>query len=99
MPKSADHATGSGPRSRFRAASPCSATANILRRASATAFRVMPANALFALGVGHVRRRGMEPGSRTETPGRVLDTHIVELSTDEWRVLEPLKREFTPDEI
>jgi len=68
-------------------------------RIGATAFRVMPANALFALGVGHVRRRGMEPGSRTETPGRVLDTHIVELSTDEWRVLEPLKREFTPDEI
>ena len=68
-------------------------------RIGATAFRVMPANALFTLGVGHVRRRGMEPGSRAEAPGRVLDTHIVELSSDEWCVLEPLKREFRPDEI
>lgn len=68
-------------------------------RIGATAFRVMPANALFTLGVGHVRRRGMEPGSRADTPGRVLDTHIVDLSAEEWRVLEPLKREFTPEEI
>jgi hypothetical protein len=68
-------------------------------RIGATAFRIMPANALFTLGVGHVRRRGMEPGSRADTPGRVLDTHIVDLSAEEWRVLEPLKREFTPEEI
>src|SRR3954468_22543481 len=34
-------------------------------RIGATAFRIMPAKRLFALGVGHVRRRGMEPGSRT----------------------------------
>jgi hypothetical protein len=59
----------------------------------------MPAKALFALGVGHVRRRGMEPGSRTEEPGRVLDTTIAALSPLEWRVLGPLKREFEVDEI
>jgi hypothetical protein len=34
----------------------------------------MPAKRLFALGVGHVRRRGMEPGSKSETLGEVLDT-------------------------
>jgi AsnC-like ligand binding domain len=68
-------------------------------RIGATAFRVMPAKRLFALGVGHVRRRGMEPGSRTEEPGQVLDTRIVELSDLEWRVLGPLKREFEPDEL
>jgi DNA-binding Lrp family transcriptional regulator len=62
-------------------------------------FRIMPAKRLFALGVGHVRRRGMEPGSRSEEPGRVLDTNIVELSPLEWRVLTSLKREFTVDEI
>jgi DNA-binding Lrp family transcriptional regulator len=68
-------------------------------RIGAEAFLVMPAKALFALGVGHVRRKGMEPGSRTDEPGRVLDTKIVELSDPEWQVLEPLKREFAVDEI
>jgi len=65
----------------------------------AEAFRMMPAKRLFALGVGHVRRRGMEPGSKTDEPGAVLDTTIVDLSALDWRVLGPLKREFTVDEI
>ena len=65
----------------------------------AEAFRIMPAKRLFALGVGHVRRRGMEPGSRTDEPGAVVDTNIVELSAADWRVLGPLKREFSVDEI
>jgi hypothetical protein len=68
-------------------------------RIGADAFRIMPAKRLFALGVGHVRRRGMEPGSRTEGPGQVIDTNIVELPELEWRVLGPLKREFRPDEL
>src|SRR6266849_293566 len=63
------------------------------------AFRIMPAKRLFALGVGHVRRRGMEPGSRSEEPGRVLDTNIVVLTPLEWRVLTALKHEFAIDEI
>ena len=65
----------------------------------AQAFRLMPAKRLFTLGVGHVRRRGMEPGSRSEEPGAVLDTNVVELSDHEWRILEPLKREFAVEEI
>lgn len=68
-------------------------------RIGATAFRIMPAKRLFALGVGHVRRKGMEPGSRTDQPGAVMDTNIVELSPLEWRILGPLKREFTVDEL
>ena len=68
-------------------------------RIGATAFRIMPAKRLFALGVGHVRRKGMEPGSRTDEPGAVMDTNIVELSPLEWRILGPLKREFTVDEL
>jgi DNA-binding Lrp family transcriptional regulator len=71
----------------------------LARQVGATAYRIMPAKNLFALGVGHVRRRGMEPGSRSEEPGRVLETNIVELSPLEWRVLTVLKREFTVDEI
>jgi DNA-binding Lrp family transcriptional regulator len=68
-------------------------------KVGAEGFRIMPAKRLFALGVGHVRRRGMEPGSRSEEPGRVLDTNIVELGPLEWRVLTALKREFTLEEI
>ena len=68
-------------------------------KVGADAFRMMPAKRLFALGVGHVRRRGMEPGSRSDEPGRVLDTNIVELTSLEWRVLTALKREFAIDEI
>ena len=68
-------------------------------RVGADAFRIMPARRLFALGVGHVRRRGMEPGSRSPEPGAVLDTRIAELSPLEWRVLGPLKREFALDEV
>ncbi len=65
----------------------------------AEAYRLMPAKAVFTLGVGHVRRRGMEPGSKTDAPGQVLDTRVVELSDLEWRVLAALKREFEPEEI
>jgi DNA-binding Lrp family transcriptional regulator len=68
-------------------------------RVGAETYRVMPAKRLFALGVGHVRRRGIEPGSKTDEPGQVIDTNIVELSDLEWRVLEPLKREFAVEEI
>ena len=68
-------------------------------RVGADAYRIMPAKRLFALGVGHMRRRGMEPGSRSDEAGRVLDTNIVALSALEWRVLTALKREFTVDEI
>ena len=71
----------------------------LMARTGATAFKLLPARNLFTLGVGHVRRRGMEPGARSDEPGAVLDTSIVELTPLEWRVLGPLKREFAPDEI
>ena len=62
-------------------------------------FRLMPAKKLFALGVGHVRRRGIEIGSRADVPADPIDTTIVTLSEREWRVLTALKREFTPAEL
>ncbi len=68
-------------------------------RIGAEHFRLMPAKRLFTLGVGHVRRRGLEPGSRSAEPAEVIDTEVVELDDDAWRVLLALKREFTPDEL
>lgn len=68
-------------------------------RIGADAYRAMPARKLFALGVGHVRRKGMEPGSKSEELGRVIDTNVVELLPREWRVLEALKRELAVAEV
>jgi len=80
----------------FTIASHCDLLAE---RIGADAYRAMPAKKLFALGVGHVRRKGMEPGAKSEELGTVIDTNIVELSPREWRVLEALKRELTVDEV
>lgn len=62
-------------------------------------FRVMPARRIFALGVGHVRRKGMEPGSRSDEPAQVKNTEKVELSELEWQVLTELKRELREEEV
>jgi hypothetical protein len=72
---------------------------HLARQVGATAYRLMPAKRLFALGVGHVRRRGMAPGSKSDALADVTDTQIARLSELEWCVLIPLKREFTPQEL
>jgi DNA-binding Lrp family transcriptional regulator len=69
------------------------------RQVGAQRFAIMPAKMLFALGVGHVRRRGLEPGARADEVARPLDTSIVELSEQQWKVLVALKREFAPEEL
>jgi AsnC-like ligand binding domain len=71
----------------------------LAREVGADYFRLMPAKMVFALGVGHVRRRGLEPGARADAFAEPADTAIVELSELDWRVLTALKREFTPEEI
>lgn len=62
-------------------------------------FRIMPAKGIFTLGVGHVRRRTIEPGSRGEESARMIGVQPVELNEREWNVLLALKSEFRPDEI
>ena len=71
----------------------------LCEQTGAEAYKLLPAKRLFALGVGHVRRKDLQPGDRTDEPGRVLDTQIVELTDREWRVLMAMKRDFTPDEL
>ncbi|MBV9234156.1 MAG: Lrp/AsnC family transcriptional regulator [Candidatus Eremiobacteraeota bacterium] len=68
-------------------------------RVGADRFRLMPAKMLFALGVGHVRRRGFAPGARADEPAQPLHAGIVELSALEWRALTALKREFRVEEL
>jgi AsnC-like ligand binding domain len=71
----------------------------LMTRTGATAFKIMPAKRVFALGVGHVRRKTIEPGSKADVPAEPKDNAQAELSESEWRVLTALKREFEPDEI
>lgn len=68
-------------------------------RIGAEHYRLMPANCLFVLGVGHIRRQNLPLGSKSEALADVLDTKIVQLSDLDWRVLTALKREFNPEEI
>jgi len=71
----------------------------LLNKIGGDHFRLMPAKRLFALGVGHVRRRGMPPGSRANQPAEAMAVAIVDLNELEWRVMTAVKREFEPEEI
>jgi DNA-binding Lrp family transcriptional regulator len=71
----------------------------LARQTGAEHFRLMPAKKLFALGVGHVRRRGLEPGAKADVPAEVTEVAVVELNELEWRILTALKREFEADEL
>ncbi|MBA2272010.1 MAG: Lrp/AsnC family transcriptional regulator [Chthoniobacterales bacterium] len=68
-------------------------------RVGADHFRLMPAKGIFTLGVGHVRRKTIEPGSKADEPAKMQTVQAVELNDEEWNVLLALKREFTPEEI
>ena len=46
----------------------------------------MPAKCLFALGVGHVRRRTIEPGAKSDDLADATPVEVAELSEHEWRV-------------
>lgn len=69
------------------------------QQVGAEEFLLMPAKRVFALGVGHVRRRGMEPGSKADVAAEPAETQLVRLTEEEWRVLIELKRELAPEEI
>jgi DNA-binding Lrp family transcriptional regulator len=71
----------------------------LAQKVGAEHFRLMPAKGIFTLGVGHVRRKTIEPGSKADEPATMAPVHVAELSDLEWNVLLALKREFTPEEI
>ena len=68
-------------------------------KVGAERFRIMPAKGIFTLGVGHVRRKTVEPGSKSDQPAKMIPVQAVELGEGEWNVLLALKREFTSEEI
>ncbi len=62
-------------------------------------FRLMPAKGIFALGVGHVRRKTLAPGERADRPAEMTRVGPVTLTEPEWAVLLVLKRDLAPEEI
>ena len=62
-------------------------------------FRLMPAKGIFTLGVGHVRRKQIEPGKRADHPAKMIAVQQAHLTEHEWNILTALKREFVPAEI
>jgi DNA-binding Lrp family transcriptional regulator len=71
----------------------------LAKEVGAERFRLMPAKGIFTLGVGHVRRKAIEPGSKADQPAKMIPVQMADLSEREWTVLLTLKREFTPEEI
>src|SRR6201997_1425190 len=71
----------------------------LAKKVGAERFRIMPAKGIFTLGVGHVRRKTIEPGSKADQPAKMIPVRVAELREHEWDVLLALKREFTPEEV
>jgi DNA-binding Lrp family transcriptional regulator len=71
----------------------------LMRLTGATEYLLMPANGVFALGVGHTRRKTLEPGDKSDEPAVMMTTATVSLNQEEWDVLLALKEELTLDEI
>src|SRR5438128_28892 len=71
----------------------------LARKVGAHHFRLMPAKGIFTLGVGHVRRKTIPPGSKADQPAERIPVRVVDLGEHEWAVLLALNREFTPEEF
>ena len=71
----------------------------LMRHTGCEKFKLMPARGIFALGVGHVRRKTIELGDKSPEPAKMIEVGVVELTDLEWEILLVLKRELTLDEI
>jgi hypothetical protein len=71
----------------------------LLDRVGAKHYRLMPARGIFALGVGHTRRKSMEPGAKSPGTAEMHAVREVKLTELEWRALMAIKRELAPEEI
>lgn len=71
----------------------------LLKQIGAEKYRIMPTIRAFVLGVGHMRRKGMSIGEKSERPASATVPAIVELSERDWDVLMLLKRDLAPEEI
>lgn len=71
----------------------------LMQHIGATDFAPLPVVGMFALGVGHVRRAGLQPGDKTaELPRMQCPTRPV-LTDKDWQVLMVLKESLRPEEL
>ena len=74
--------------------------ASVLKKiVGAKHFVLMPAKGVFTLGVGHIRRRNLPPGSKFDQPAKMMPTIPVRLEPQEWKILLSLKEELNSQEI
>ena len=69
------------------------------RLVGAEDFILLPTVGVFALGVGHIRRRGLQVGDKKEERAVMQTTQRVLLSAQEWEVLLSLKEELEEEEF
>lgn len=62
-------------------------------------FVPLPTRGVFALGVGHIRRRGLKPGDKKEDLPSMQLSDVVQLDEKEWTVLLSLKEELADTEF
>ena len=73
---------------------------DVLKRlVGAEEYIIMRPKGIFALGVGHVRRKAMEIGDKADVPAEIITPDLADLSDEEWKVLIAMKRDFLPEEI
>src|SRR5436853_4334137 len=58
----------------------------LTKKVGAEKFRIMPAKGIFTLGVGHVRRKTIEPGEKSDEPAKMVRVEGVDLDEDQWNV-------------
>ncbi len=68
----------------------------LLKKIGGTHFRLMPAKRLFALGVGHTRRRLMEPGARADERVEAVEVRVATLRSEERRVGKECRSRWSP---
>lgn len=71
----------------------------IREQIGAEKYRILPTIRQFALGVGHMRRKSMEVGEKSDLPAMDSVPAIVELDDRDWNVLVALKRDLDVDEV
>src|SRR3984893_5059653 len=55
----------------------------LTQKVGAEKFRIMPAKGIFTLGVGHVRRKTIEPGEKSDQPAKIIRVEVVDLNERE----------------
>src|SRR5947209_16129841 len=71
----------------------------LTKKVGAEKFRIMPAKGIFTLGVGHVRRKTIEPGEKSDEPAKIIRVEVANLKDQEGDILLTLRRELAPEEI